>query len=77
MRAALAGLPTGPIEARRPAALALGVSGLFLLAAGIAALALGQPYAVWYPLVLLGVLDPALGFGLLPVVRRRFEKREH
>jgi hypothetical protein len=53
--------------------LALGSSGLALLAVGVAALALGQPYEVWYPLVLLGVLDPVLAFSLLPTARRRFE----
>jgi hypothetical protein len=56
--------------------LALGVCGLALLAAGLVALALGQPYAVWYPLVLLGVLDPVLAFSLLPTARRRFEEIE-
>jgi len=56
--------------------LALGVSGLGLLALGGVALALGQPYAVWYPLVLMGVLDPVLAFSLLPTARRRFEALE-
>ena len=56
--------------------LALGVSGLALLAVGLVALALGQPYAVWYPLVLLGALDPVLAFSLLPTARRRFEEIE-
>ena len=56
--------------------LALGVSGLALLAAGGVALALGQPYEVWYPLVMLGGLDGVLGFALLPTVRRRFEALE-
>jgi hypothetical protein len=56
--------------------LALGVSGLALLAVGLVALALGQPYAVWYPLVLMGVLDPVLAFSLLPTARRRFEEIE-
>ncbi len=56
--------------------LALGVGGLALLAVGGVALALGQPYEVWYPLVLLGVLDPVLAFSLLPTARRRFEALE-
>ena len=56
--------------------LALGVSGLALLAVGGVALALGQPYEVWYPLVLMGVLDPVLAFSLLPTARRRFEALE-
>jgi hypothetical protein len=52
---------------------ALGVGGLVLLALGGVALAVGQPYEVWYPLLLLGVLDPVLAFSLLPTARRRFE----
>jgi hypothetical protein len=56
--------------------LSLGTGGLVLLAAGVVALALGQPYEVWYPLVLLGVLGPALGFGLLGTARRRYEAHE-
>jgi hypothetical protein len=56
--------------------LALGASGLLALAAGAAALATSQPYGVWYPLLLPGVLASALGFGLLPIARRRYEARE-
>ena len=56
--------------------LALGVSGLVLLATGLAAFALGQPYGVWYPLLLLGVLAPVLAFSLLKTARRRFEALE-
>lgn len=56
--------------------LALGVTGVLLAALGGVALALGQPYEVWYPLVLLGVLDPVLAFSLLPTARRRFEALE-
>lgn len=56
--------------------IAMGVCGLGSLVAGGVALALGQPYAVWYPLVLLGVLAPALGFSLIPVAQRRFQALE-
>jgi hypothetical protein len=56
--------------------LALGASGLASLAVGLVALALDQPYAVWYPLLLMGVLDPVLAFSLLPSARRRFEEIE-
>jgi hypothetical protein len=55
------------------ALVAMGAGGLAALAAGGVALASGQPYAVWYPLVLLGVLGPVLGFSLRGTVRRRFE----
>lgn len=47
--------------------------GLVMLAVGLVALASGQPYAVWYPLLLLGVLDPVLALALIPTARRRFD----
>jgi hypothetical protein len=56
--------------------LAMGVGGLLALVAGLVALAMGQPYAVWYPLLLLGGLTPALAFTLRPTARRRFEALE-
>jgi hypothetical protein len=56
--------------------LALGVSGLVLLAAGGLALAVRQPYGVWYPLVLLGGIDAVVAFSLLPTARRRYEELE-
>jgi len=53
---------------------ALAAVGFVLLVVGLVALASGQPYAVWYPLLLLGVLDPALALSLLPSARRRFDE---
>jgi hypothetical protein len=55
---------------------ALAGSGVVMLAAGGAALALGQPYEVYYPLLLLGVLDPVLALSLLPTARKRYETIE-
>jgi hypothetical protein len=52
---------------------ALGAGGLVALAAGGVAVALGQPHEVWYPLVLIGGLSAALGFGLSGAARRRYE----
>lgn len=54
------------------ALLALGVGGLLLLAMGMTALVLGQPYEVWYPLVPVGLIGPAVGLGLLRLAHRRF-----
>ena len=42
--------------------------------AGAAALALGQPYEVWYPLLLPGVLAAVLGIALRPNAVRRFDE---
>ena len=52
---------------------ALAGVGLVLGVIGLVALASGQPYAVWYPLLLLGVLDPVVALALLPSARRRFD----
>ncbi|HVS11046.1 MAG TPA: hypothetical protein VMS76_14345 [Planctomycetota bacterium] len=63
-------------------ALALGLHTSFLvvgglaLAAGLAALLLGQPYHVWYPLLLGGGIATAVLGGLLPVVRMRYVEAE-
>lgn len=53
---------------------ALGVAQLIL---GAAALILGQPFGIWYPLLLCGVLFIVVIGGLLPVVRRAYEHAEH
>ena len=52
------------------------VLGLASLAAGIVAVVQTQPYAVYYPLLLLGVLCAVLPLGLLRVVRRRYQELE-
>jgi uncharacterized membrane protein len=71
---ALLGVALGLLAPRgkgKTAVLALqiggGAVGAALLAAGLAALALGQPYHVWYPLLLVGVITDAVLLGLLPV----------
>lgn len=51
-------------------------AGTVLLAAGLFALLRGQPYHVWYPLVLGGgILTLVLG-ALLPVLRVRYRQAE-
>lgn len=47
-----------------------------LAAAGIAAVALGQPYGVWYGLLLPGVLGVGILLSLRPVLRRTYEGAE-
>lgn len=52
------------------------VLGVIHLAAGLYALMSGQPYGIWYPLVLLGGIMTGL-FGMLrPVVRQRYREAE-
>lgn len=49
------------------------VFGAVCLVLGIIAVALSQPYAVYYPLLLIGVLCVAINAPLLPKLRARYE----
>jgi hypothetical protein len=51
-------------------------AGVIALAAGILALAAHQPYAVWYPLVLIGGVETALFGGLTPLFRLRYRQAD-
>lgn len=51
----------------------LGIAALLL---GSVALVGGQPYAVYYPLFLLGAITTALGFSLPPVLSKRYDDLE-
>ena len=59
-------------------ALAIGVTlcGLAALGLGIVALGVGQPFAVYYPLLLLGGISTVVCGGSMPVMRRRYEEAE-
>jgi hypothetical protein len=46
------------------------------LVLGVVALASGQPYAVFYPLLLLGTIGAALGFTLPRALNKRYEQIE-
>ncbi len=52
------------------------IIGAIHLAAGLFALISGQPYGIWYPLVLLGGIMTAVFGMLLPVVRQRYREAE-
>jgi len=76
---ALIGLLAGRGKARRfvfAAMKALVVFGLMMLLLGLAALVLGQPYAVWYPPLLLAVLCTAIPLGTMRQIRKRYEALE-
>jgi hypothetical protein len=51
----------------------LGIAALVL---GVGAVAAGQPYAVYYPLILLGTIAASLGFALPRSLNRRYEELE-
>jgi hypothetical protein len=52
------------------------VIGVAALAGGVAAMLKAQPYAVYYPLLLIGVLASALSVALTPSIRRQYEQHE-
>jgi hypothetical protein len=52
------------------------VSGVACLLFGAVALSLGQPYAVYYPLLLLGLIATLVTGPQIPMVRRRYEQIE-
>ncbi len=60
----------------------LAVHGLFLavgigsLGLGLVALVTGQPYRVWYPLLLIGLITTLVLGMLLPVVLMRYRQAE-
>jgi hypothetical protein len=51
-------------------------AGLASLGFGVAALAMGQPYGIWYPPVLVGLILPGVVMGVLPAVRKRYAEAE-
>ncbi len=52
------------------------IIGILHLAVGLYALISGQPYGIYYPLVLLGVILSVVMGGLIPVVRKRYDEAE-
>lgn len=50
--------------------------GVCHLAVGLYALLAGQPYGIWYPLVLIGAILTIVIGALRPVVRKRYEEAE-
>lgn len=55
---------------------ALMATGTILLIAGVYAVASGQPYHVWYPLVLIGGILALVLSLTLPAVRHRYRQAE-
>jgi hypothetical protein len=52
------------------------VCGLASLGLGVAALASGQPYGIWYPPLMVGIVLSGVIGGLLPAVRKRYAEAE-
>ena len=50
--------------------------GALWLVAGVVAIVMGQPYHVWYPLVLLGGITTFVFGALLPVFRARYRQAD-
>lgn len=51
--------------------------GAALLCTGVIALAVGQPYGVWYGLGLPGLILTGILLGLTPVLNARYREAEH
>lgn len=58
------------------ALVSLAIGGTLAFAAGVVALSRSQPYAVYYPLLLIGFLATVIPLGLRPSIRRRYEEIE-
>ena len=52
------------------------VFGVVCLVVGLVAVAVSQPYVVYFPLVLIGVLSTVIMSSILPTIRRKFEDVE-
>lgn len=52
------------------------VAGLVQVGLGLVALVSGQPYGIWYPMLLCGGILTVVMGGLLPVVRMRYVHAE-
>lgn len=55
---------------------AVAIGGVIALTVGAVAWVVGQPYSVYYPLVLVGGVSAAIGFSLPGSVARRYEALE-
>ncbi len=55
----------------------IALAGAAALVFGLAALVAGQPYPIWYPGLLIGVLALGGAFGMRPLLRRIYEQAEH
>lgn len=53
------------------------LTGLVSLAAGIVAVVSGQPYRVYYPLLLIGFILSVVMTPLLPILLIRYRQAEH
>lgn len=52
------------------------IISLMILIVGLVALFSGQPYMVWYPCLLIGVLGTLIPGGLIPVIRMVYRQAE-
>lgn len=50
--------------------------GLVMLAIGIYALVVGQPYGIWYPILLCGVIFSVVCGSMVPAIRKQYAAAE-
>lgn len=56
--------------------LVLGILGVASLITGVIAVVLGQPYIVYYPFLLLGLITSAVMFSVRPAIAKRYQEAE-
>jgi len=53
-----------------------GFLGVVSLITGLVALATGQPYGIWYPLALIGLVSSVCFIALQPILRKRYAEAD-
>jgi len=56
--------------------LGLGCLGVVFLLVGIVAVVMDQPYAIYYPFLLLGLILASVMFAVRPAIRQRYAEAE-
>jgi len=56
--------------------LGLGCLGIVFAVVGVVAVVMGQPYAIYYPFLLLGLLLTTVMFAVRPAIRQRYAEAE-
>jgi hypothetical protein len=56
--------------------LAFGCLGVVFLITGVVAVVMDQPYAIYYPFLLLGLILASVMFAVRPAVRQRYAEAE-
>ena len=53
------------------------IIGLILSGIGLFALISGQPYGIWYPILMVGLMFSIIPGALIPVIRKNYQQAEN